>query len=672
MARRNTSALVILLVCAWLWSLPGQALALDNGQDKAPSLAWIEFSMGSAPVKVKAGGFLSIHPDAPFRVTGISSSSWLNFGLQAKLADLPTANLEEFHTLSELLGPRIYEHKQLVVEAFKGDQVLGRVTLLIRFLPIDWLRKAESSGNLSDKIKFTQKALELDPDDQLLVTRLADLFTEAKRYDEAAKLLEDQAAQNEDPAWLKRLAKLYRQLDQPQKEAAVLSKLLASGPADPENLERLAMLHQRMGDWQAAAVILERLINLKTGLDRASLYQQLAVDLAKAGQAQRSAQAWDQAVKLAPGDVDLWRNMAKAKTQAGDAKGALQALKRASQLAPRDRDLLLELAQAYLALPDDRQAAQVMERLLEQTPGDQGLLKRLSQTYERLGDRKGLMRTQERMLKLNPGDKDLRYNLALLEAKEQESAGDRKKALSALQKAHEIDPGNQDLLLKIANLQRELGDNTGQLKTYGLLVKQNPKDPDLHYNLAVLAMGQEKYKLALSHLEKANALKPGDQESQELTLEALVKLRRWKQAKKQALSLLKNSKHPLKLFDLFYPLLEDARPGLLADLLDAAIGKHPKNIKFYEMRAALALEHEEPDQAIDALQKAVEALPKNLDLLMKLAQIYESQGRIPDALDTVGRIMDKDPEFPKAEEYYLRLKTKQLSGKAQKKAGSGD
>ena len=58
----------------------------------------------------------------------------------------------------------------------------------------------------------------------------------------------------------------------------------------------------------------------------------------------------------------------------------------------------------------------------------------------------------------------------------------------------------------------------------------------------------------------------------------------------------------------------------------------------------------------------VKVAPKNVDYLVHLAGLYEQIGKTDKALKTYQKVLDLDPENPKAQESYLRLKMQQIGG----------
>ncbi|MCB2226635.1 MAG: tetratricopeptide repeat protein [Desulfarculaceae bacterium] len=443
----------LLLAVGLLAAAAGLSLAQDGpakpAADNGPRLEWVEVSIGGLPLKVRAGGVATLHPDAPFRVLGAKSDSWLDLGLSYRLASFPELDLNHYHTAAKLLGPRIYETPALKLEVLKSGEPIGAVTLLVRLLPIDWLRRAKAAESLDDKITYTERALELTPDDPLLIERLADLYSEAARYPQAAELLAGHAKSEKDPRWLERLALLYERMGQNEQAAAALSKLAAVRPGDTALLERLASLYEDLARWEEAAVLLERLAEAQKGTDRAASLARLSIAQQKAGQAELALGNLEKAVRADPGQPDYWQELARLRGEAGDKEGERQALARASTLSPKDRELHLALSQAYLSAGDKRGAIKETELVSQLSPEDPAPLMALIKLYQEMGWRKSLARTYERLNKLKPTDPDLSFNLAVLAFEEGKFA----RCLELLEPVSSARPGDPEVLeLKLRSL----------------------------------------------------------------------------------------------------------------------------------------------------------------------------------------------------------------------------
>ncbi len=550
----------------------------------------VDLAVGGVKVNVKPGGVLAIHPDTPFRVLKVHSDQWLGSSIRLRLAIRPEVDLSRYHSLSQLLGDKVWDVKELVIQARKNDRVLGTITLVPHWLPIDYLRKAEACKSLTDKIRFTQRALRQSPDDRLLLLRLVDLLTQAKQYRRAADLLEDAARQGDDPHLLTRLAELYEKLGQKERTVAALSKLVAERPKDVVLIERLARLNEELKRWSAAARLWERLRRSLPPGQHTAVLLRLSRALAKAGQGEQSRLVLEAAAKARPWDIELWKALAQARAAAGDRAGALRALVKAAAQKPADRSLQLALSDAYLA------------------------------------------------------------------------AGDQAKAAQHLARAADLGPEDYTVLLRLANLYQELGHRRELSRVYRRLAALKPDNPELSFNLGVLLLEADQPAAALNYLQAAAEHKPKDRETRLLLFDALSRLGRWQEAVAVIKKLYQDDPKDLSPINRAYPVLSEHRPQVMAELLDRALEDHPKAVKLYQLRAALALAQDQPSQAAELLQRGLKQAPHNLEMLRSLALIQESQGQRDQALETLGRILDLAPGDEKVQERYLRLRTSGLAG----------
>lgn len=518
---------------------PPPPAAPPQPEAAGPRLLWVELSVGGQPVQVKSGGVLALHPDAPFRVIKAKSDAWLDLGLSASLAGLPGVDMARFHTLSELLGEAVYSRQEVQLQVHKGGRLIGGVQLMIKLLPIDWLRRAEAATRLEDKIENTRQALALTPDDRLLALRLVDLLDEAKRYKEAAELLQGQAWTRDDPDLLSRLLEMYLRQGQLEPAAQVVTELLANKPDDIPLLERLAGLDEQLERWEEAMVVLERLTQIAEPDQRAPLWLRLAQVLIKSDKKDQAVMALQKAVELSPGDANSWRVMAEIKEQLGDAAGALEAQRRAAQLAPADLEAHLSLSEAYQKAGRKAEAAAELEKAALLRPDDTPQWLRLARLYEELEDRPALLKVYQRLTKASPHDPDLDYNLGVL-LMEMERWEQALESLDAAAKAKPRDREVGRLILEallrlkrwdqaLKQAQAMLQDQPDQAalleRVYAALAKERPqgvaalldhalaagpKQANLYQLRAALALDKEDTPAALKALELGVKNLPGD------------------------------------------------------------------------------------------------------------------------------------------------------------------
>jgi tetratricopeptide (TPR) repeat protein len=192
------------------------------------------------------------------------------------------------------------------------------------------------------------------------------------------------------------------------------------------------------------------------------------------------------------------------------------------------------------------------------------------------------------------------------------------------------------------------------------MARLNPNNADVQFTLAVLLMGQKQPEAALTALEAAAQLRPRDQNIQELLIKALARLGRWEQVTDAALAQIKEYPGKAALALKLYPQLTKHRPQGAAILLEAAGAGGAKDPRLYELQAALALDQDDTARAIKTPENGAQVLSDNLEIKLRLADLYEAAGHNEKSLHAYEAILDRDPGYAAAQEPYLKLKTRLL------------
>ena len=497
------AGVIALLALAFAVAWPaGPAQAQESASD-LPQLRYLELEMGTARIKVRPGGVITLHPDTPFRVRHIDTDSWLGRGLHARLAALPEADLSGFHTLNELFGEQLWNINELVMEVFKNQDRLGAIRLVVGWLPIDFIRRANSAKTLDERIKYIWSAWDLSPDDRLLFNQLLDLLVEAGRFKQAAEMMEGQSVTREDPALLAKLAELYLRIGRKDKAAASLSLLLDERPRDPDLTERLANLYQDLDRWEEAARLWERMVDICPPHRRSQVYESLSRALDKAGRKKQSLAALQKAAEAAPYNSKLWVALSQAQAGQGQSGPAIASLERAVEREPANRDLLLKLGQALLAADRKGEAVQRFEQARRLGAADYNLLLKMAEIYDQLGDRAGLLKVHQQMQNLRPDDREINFNLGALYWE----TGEPALALEHLLKARNPDKPDRSLEKLIFSVLVQLGRWPEAVEQAGRLVDAKPGDLEF-LELLYQVMSDHRPKDLAALLERASQANP--------------------------------------------------------------------------------------------------------------------------------------------------------------------
>lgn len=167
-----------------------------------------------------------------------------------------------------------------------------------------------------------------------LIRQLALTLSQLGRAGEAVDLLWP-ARDSHDPDDLDVLGVALSEAGRQADAKAVLERVFRFDPSHPEAYQHLALVALRSKDYAAAAAAAERALAGSDRLHHAWNY--LGVARVNLGKKREALDAWERAIALAPGDLDLLYNVAVVALEIGDRARARSALEAFIASAPRDR-----------------------------------------------------------------------------------------------------------------------------------------------------------------------------------------------------------------------------------------------------------------------------------------------------------------------------------------------
>ena len=102
---------------------------------------------------------------------------------------------------------------------------------------------------------------------------------------------------------------------------------------------------------------------------------------------------------------------------------------------------------------------------------------------------------------------------------------------------------------------------------------------------------------------------------------------------------------PQKMAQVALQHLDESRPQLAFETLNAAIGKYPQNAMLLSLRASLFLQQQQTSLALADLNRAIEINPHDPILLTNRAQALRQFGRKDDARRDLDSAIELDPGF---------------------------
>jgi tetratricopeptide (TPR) repeat protein len=137
----------------------------------------------------------------------------------------------------------------------------------------------------------------------------------------------------------------------------------------------------------------------------------------KAGAYVEAAQAFRQAVELAPAWVDAWNDLSFAYQKAGDWSAALIAAQTAADLDEKSGAARYNIGVSYLALGNASRATSWLEEAVKQQPDSPDTWLALGKAREQAWLRTTAVEAYKKVLSLDPGNKEAAEGLKRLETK---------------------------------------------------------------------------------------------------------------------------------------------------------------------------------------------------------------------------------------------------------------
>lgn len=128
----------------------------------------------------------------------------------------------------------------------------------------------------------------------------------------------------------------------------------------------------------------------------------------------RAAAAWEQAVKLEPGNAGAWANLGKVQLQQQEAVAAIASLEKAVALQPALAEAWMALGMAYDREQAPMRAVSCLTRAVHENPADARTRNSLAIVMKRIGWVGAAESELQKALDLDPRYAEAHFNLAVM------------------------------------------------------------------------------------------------------------------------------------------------------------------------------------------------------------------------------------------------------------------
>ncbi|MBI5067115.1 MAG: PIG-L family deacetylase [Deltaproteobacteria bacterium] len=230
--------------------------------------------------------------------------------------------------------------------------------------------------------------------------------------------------------------------------------------------------------------------------------------------------AYQQILRMAPGDDDALAHLAQLQAWSGDHDRAIVLYRDAIARRPGDLGLRSDLADVLTWARRLEEAERLYEEVLARDPEHHEALKGLARARLLHGDAAGAAGALARALALYPDDADLHRESARLHTQ----TGELDRAVEELRAATRLLPGEPSLLRQLGEVLLQKKDFAAAAGVWTQVAQLEPESPAAQVALARAFLGMGKLAAAREHADLALRLGPSDaaaaQVSAELSREA--------------------------------------------------------------------------------------------------------------------------------------------------------
>lgn len=539
------------------------------------------------------------------------------------------------------------------------------------------------NGNTDEALQILSAIVKEHPDYAQAHTNLGIVYTQQKRFSEAAR--EFETALRLDPSddtvrlsYVKALTALL----QYDRAEPLIHEYLQKHPRDFEALYFNGIVERGLGNYAAAEKSLRQAVALNP--NHAEAHYNLGFVLARQGKPAEARPELEKALKLNPESSEARFQLAsvlRALGQQDQAHEQLQALqqKKAADVKQDVAAVSASQANQDLQSGDPKKAVDLYRASLVNDPNNARTYYDLALALDRLSDFAAERQALEKAQSLDATLAPVHNQLGFLDLQ----AGHAQDAERQFKTAISLDPQYAEAQNNLGVLYGQTGKDADAEKLFRLATENNPQYSQAFANLGMILAGQGKLQDAEAALSKAVQLDPKSTGAMSVYGMVLVRLNRGAEALPifQKVVDLDPSSAGAHLnlgialadrFDLKGALSEFSRAAeldpnnaaahynkgrALLDLqrngeakpeLETAVRLDPSQAEAWYLLGLISRQDDQPDQAIGQFQKAITAKPDYAEAFFMLGQELQRKGDAAGAIRQWRKAIELRPQYSEA------------------------
>jgi tetratricopeptide (TPR) repeat protein len=519
--RRNRTAfaatllLVVGAFCFVWWVWPG----LYN---VSPQFNSMLLEKNGERLRLLKGDTLQLHPQDQVKILAVSTNVTFNVGVRLSAIGMDAEALTYDRIQMASLFPKETLLKKHSVRVFvkEKNRDLGYVDLVIEPYVEDWLDKVERTIDPERRIAVLEEARQMAPQDNKLRDKLIQEYRSAKKWPQAANLLEEVVKEKPDEQKLFELYEIYESMLDINGATSVLRRLLQKTPDDTELRLRLARTLEKAKKLQDAIREYEAALPRLDPKEKLAVYKTLGFLYTETADQDKAIASYLKAAELDRKDVNLYYNLATLYEKAGDKEKANQFLAQAVALQPEDVESRLNLAESLLSKGNMDEAQTYLDDVLKRKPDSLRALLLMVQIADKKGDKKRLKELYEKVYTLTPDNEVVLYNLAVLE----HEAGNWGKSISHFETYLKNHPKDVETLRFLFDLYKKEKKEDSAFATAKTLISLNAEEPAPYPFVFEYLNARSEFKPMAEIMEIGVRARPDSVELRQYLVFALLKL----------------------------------------------------------------------------------------------------------------------------------------------------
>jgi tetratricopeptide (TPR) repeat protein len=213
-----------------------------------------------------------------------------------------------------------------------------------------------------------EKAMELDPLEIQIVSKLADVYHKSGQYDRAAETYTRLTELNPDDAkyYFNTIIKMYDEAEMPDKAVEATKSMIDSNPQDADAIYNLGYMYVKMKNYDEAIEAFKRAIEVRPDFEYA--YSNLGYCYIQKKKYNESIDTYKKLVEISPENPDGWMSIGTGYMYLKKFDPAVAPLQRAIELRPDNGYAYYNLGICYLNLQDYLSARDIHKQLQAVNP----------------------------------------------------------------------------------------------------------------------------------------------------------------------------------------------------------------------------------------------------------------------------------------------------------------